>query len=60
MDINYQIMILLKKSYKIFGVLLFLPSFVDISLTYNIVLILDLHHSDLICVYIKKFGGYFP
>ena len=60
MDINYHIMILLKKSYKIFGVLLFLPSFVDISLTYNIVLILDLHHSDLICVYIKKFGGYFP
>ena len=45
---------------KFFGVLLFLRSFVDISFTFNIVLILDVHHSDLICVYIKKFGGYFP
>lgn len=43
-----------------FGVLLFLPSFVDVSLTYNIVLVLDVHHSDLICVYIKKFWGDFP
>lgn len=52
-----------KKSYciksRFFGVLLFLPSFVDVSLTYNIVFVLDVHHSDLICVYIKKFGGIF-